>query len=140
MGAQVSFLRLEVSPWLEWGRSPLSDWDLKGGAKCLPPQSCSSLMWQDPRPPLDQPLRPQTSWNNYIWKAGALASFLLGSKSVWQNLRSRKTQQRSHFIPGLRPRKQNNFSRKVKAEKKSLESEGAPTLRIVGTSLVVLGW
>lgn len=70
LGAQVSFLRLEVSPWLEWGRSPLSDSDLKGGAKCLPPQSCSSLMWQDPRPPLDQPLRPQTSRNNYIWKAG----------------------------------------------------------------------
>lgn len=69
---------------------------------------------------------PSDYWEQLHLEGGALASFLLGSKSVWQNLRSRKTRQRSHFILGFRPRKQNNFFRKVKTEKKTLESEGTP--------------
>lgn len=48
LGAKVSFLRLEVSPWLEWGKSPFSGWNLKEGANCLPTQICSSLRCQGP--------------------------------------------------------------------------------------------
>lgn len=102
----------------------------------LPPQTCGSSRSQDPCLPPKQPHHPRTSRNNHICR-GDLVSSYVGPKGVRQSLEAELTE--VPFHPSFRHRKQNNFSGKIKTEKKTRCLKTRPPSRLVACDLWLSG-
>lgn len=125
------------SPRVGVGPHPLLRLGLRGEPSvsplrpAAPPGARTHAFLQPPPLPSDWPEKLQSEWGRGSWSPSFLDPFgkVLETERIGRGL---------ILSPALDPENQNNFSRKIKSEKKALESGGTPTLGIIGMSFVVL--